>query len=578
MTRRPDDPLFEEDELTEAEVRDLRRRRLLRQLVIAGLTALVVLSLAAALAFPRIKEWRARQFAAKAAELLAAGSIEEAFNNASSAIQVGPGVPEARRAYAAVLLAAGRPEGAVPLQQLIDAGQATARDRLDLAEAALRFGDPGVAEREALQLLQQGQSTPDALFIVARVRIAQQRIPDAMQALQEAIEAGAGPAASLLLARLKFAANTPESIAGAVSLLEPLAKQPDQAGLEALVTLLSSPALRQPAARGWIEALRMHPLAGDEQKFAAASAEIEVDPKRRDEAIKRTISEYRGGTADQLAGLARWLNQQREFDRVLEVIPPDEALARSDLFLIRLDAMAGRGDWKGLADLLDGKNLPLQQPIVLLYRGRAAREMGDASESVALYRRAVVDSAPTPDLMWYVIRYLERIGEEAVLEQELVRLTNNPAAARQAFQGLVPIIQRRQDAEELFQLYNRMVKALPADPAVQNDHRYFAALTGRRPDESGASELVAAEPRMLAYRITLALAQLRNGRPADALAVFNGVTLDPAQIQPYQRAVLAAVLGANGRSDEARQLARSVRWDTVTTAELELIKPWRAPD
>jgi len=177
--------------------------------------------------------------------------------------------------------------------------------------------------------------------------------------------------------------------------------------------------------------------------------------------------------------------------------------------------------------------------------------------------------------MWYVINYLQRIGEDKVLEQELSQMTDNPSTARQAFAALVPIVQKRQDAEELYQLYDRMLKRLPADTVVQNDHRYFAALTGRRADVSGGRELVTLEPRMLAYRITLALAHLKNGQHEAAMKVFDGITLDPAQIQPYQRAVLAAVLGANGRDTEARQLAKSVPGNVVTVQEYELIAPWR---
>jgi hypothetical protein len=83
---------------------------------------------------------------------------------------------------------------------------------------------------------------------------------------------------------------------------------------------------------------------------------------------------------------------------------------------------------------------------------------------------------------------------------------------------------------------------------------------------------------MLAYRVTLALTHLKNAQPEAAMRVFDGITLDPAQIQPYQRAVLAATLGANGREDEARQLARSVPGDVVTVQEFELIKPWRGEE
>jgi len=578
LNANPSAPEPNDEELSAEEVRQLRRKKLIRRILTIGIPALVITAVAVALAVPRIREWRARQFAAQAETLLAEGKLQEAFNNASSAIQVRPGLPEARRAYAAVLIAAGKTEGATVLQQLIDDGVSSADDRLQLAEAALRFGDVTLAEREAFQLLQQGERRPDALYVLARVRLAQQRAPDAMQALQESLEAGGGGGPTILLARLKFATGSPAEIESALELLRPLGRQDNRDGLEALLALLSSPALQTPESRTWVEALRAHPLANEEQKLAAASAEIQIDPKSYASVVTKTVDTYRDGDIEQRAQLARWLNQNREYAGVLDVIGAEEAATRSDLFLIRLDAMAGLGDWKGLGDLLRGEDLPLQAPVILLYRGRAARETGEIDSSASFYRRAVIEAARTPDVMWYVINYLQRVGEDKVLEQELQRLTENPSTAKQAFQALVPLVQKRQDAEELYQLYERMLKLLPAEAAVQNDHRYFAALTGRRADVSGARDLVQQEPRMLAYRITLALAHLKNAQPEAAMRVFDGITLDPAQIQPYQRAVLAAVLGANGREEEARQLARTVPGDVITVQEFDLIKPLRADD
>lgn len=578
MSEHPPDPALNDEDLSAEEVRQLRRKKLVRRLLTLGLPALVFLVIAVALAVPRIKDWRARQFAAQANLLRQEGKVQEAFNNASSAIQLRPGLPEARRAYASVLLAGGKSEGLGVLDQLIAEGLATDEDRLELAEAALRFNDPATAEREALHLLQQGQNTPRALFIVARVRLAQQKLPDALQALRESIEAGGGADPSILLARLQMAANTPESIASALDLLRPIARQQDRSGLEAIMVLVASPALKTAEGPGWVAALRSHPEANDEQKLAAASAEIQLNPAQYASIVRRTVEEYRGGPVETRAQLARWLNQNREFEGTLDVISAEEAATRSDLFLIRLDAMAGRGDWKGIAELLKGESIPLHSSVVLLYRGRAARETGETESSASFYQRAVIEAARTPDVMWYVINYLQRVGEDRVLEQELMRLTDNPATARQALQALVPIVQKRQNAEELFGLYERMIRLMPAEPAVQNDHRYFAALTGRRADVSGARELVDQQPRMLAYRITLALAHLKNAQPEAAMKVFDGITLDPAQIQPYQRAILAAVLGANGRTDEARQLARSVPGDAVTVQEFELIKLWRGEE
>jgi len=575
MSARPDDSAVHDEDLSAEEMRQLWRRRFLRRVLVVGLPGLVLLAVLVAIAVPAVKNWRARQFAERADELRTGGKLQEAFNNAASAFQMRPSLPEVKRSYARVLFAANETEGLQVMQQLIDSGEATAGDRLEFAEAALRFGNMPLAEREAFYLLQQGESTPQALHVLARVRLAQQRVPDAIQALRESLEAGGGSDPAILLARLQIAANSPESLASALDLLRPVAGQDDRAGLEALLVLVASPGLQTEEGAGWIEALRNHPLATDSQKLAASSAEIQLRPSDYAKVVKKAVETYRGGTVEQRAELARWLNQNREYDGVLDVITPEEASTRSDLFLIRLDAMAGKKDWQGLADLLRADQLPLSSAVVLLYRGRAARELGRPEEAATYYRRAVVEAAPTPDIMWYVINYLQRIGEDKVLEQELSQMTDNPSTARQAFAALVPIVQKRQDAEELYQLYDRMLKRLPADTVVQNDHRYFAALTGRRADVSGGRDLVAQEPRMLAYRITLALAHLKNGQQEAAMKVFDGITLDPSQLQPYQRAVLAAVLGTNGREAEARQLAKSVPGDVVTVQEYELIAPWR---
>jgi len=575
VTSRPHSHTTPDDELSGEEMREMRRKRTLQRLLAFGLSSLLFLAAATAVLIPMIKDWRARQFVKQAEELAAQGKLQEAFNNASSAMQMRPALPEVKRAYGRVLLAANEPASLQVMQQLADAGEATPEDRLQLAEAALRFGDVALAEKEAFVLLQQGQNTPLALHVLARVRLAQRRLPDALQALRESLEAGGGAEPATLLARLQIAQNTPESLQSAVDLLRPIARQQDQAGLDALLVLVGSPALNSQEGGEWIEALRAHPLANDTQKLAASSAEIRLRPSAAAAITKDTVDSYRDGSVEQRAELGRWLNQNRQYDEVLDVIPAEEALARRDLFLIRLDAMAGNREWQAIAELLREDNLPLQNPVVLLYRGRAARELGRPEEAATFYRRAIVESAPSRDIMWYVINYLQSIGENKVLEQELESLTDNPSVARQAFAALVPIVQKRQDAEELYRLYDRMLKRLPSDTVAQNDHRYFAALTGRSTDIGGARELVAKEPQMLAYRITLALAHLKSGQEDAAMKVFDGVTLDPGQILPYQRGVLAAVLGANGREAEARQLANSIPGDAVTVQEYQLIAPWR---
>lgn len=575
MSRRSTQPTPDREDLSAEEIRQLRRSRMRRRAWIFGAPALLIAIIAGTTAFPLIKTWRATQFVERANSLRAEGRLQEAFNSAASAMQMRPHSPESRRAFASVLLAAGESEGLVVLRELVDEGKGTAQDRLNLAEAALRFEDAPLAEREASQLLQQEETANAARRILAFVRITQRRNEEAVQLLREHLDAGGDSNAALALARLQFAAGTPDAIADAVALLTPLAKKSDDTGLAALILLLDSPAMRDKDAWRWIEAVRKHPLATDRHQLAADDAEIHIEPKNRDAVIERAIKKYRNGTPEQLAALGRWLNHNQEYATVLELIPLEKSLERADLFLIHLDAMAEAGKWKEISEILQTPGLPLRPQIVMLYRGRAARETGENTSADALYHRAVSETAAAPEMLWYAINYLKRVGEYEILEEELLRLTDNAALARQAFAELVPIVQRKRNAEALYALCERMIERLPSDSAAQNDFRYFAALTGRKIDTAGARELLNAEPRMFASRITLALTLLKEGKPADALRVFDGVTVNPSQLPPYQQAILAAVLGANGRENEARQLADSVPENSITGREMELIRPWR---
>jgi hypothetical protein len=68
---------------------------------------------------------------------------------------------------------------------------------------------------------------------------------------------------------------------------------------------------------------------------------------------------------------------------------------------------------------------------------------------------------------------------------------------------------------------------------------------------------------------------LRKKDPAAALSVYQGLRIPWERIATPQRAVHAAVLGANGRTAEAVAEIAALRWDDLRPEEQELIKQWR---
>jgi hypothetical protein len=90
--------------------------------------------------------------------------------------------------------------------------------------------------------------------------------------------------------------------------------------------------------------------------------------------------------------------------------------------------------------------------------------------------------------------------------------------------------------------------------------------------EQLAAKLVEKNPRSLPHRTFLALARLKQNRAAEALAVYENVTVARGALTPSALAVHAAVLAANGRKDEAKSEISQIRTDQLLPEEKELIQ------
>jgi hypothetical protein len=87
-----------------------------------------------------------------------------------------------------------------------------------------------------------------------------------------------------------------------------------------------------------------------------------------------------------------------------------------------------------------------------------------------------------------------------------------------------------------------------------------------------AEKLVEKNPRSLPHRTFLALARLKQNRAADALTVYDNVTVTRGALTPSALAVHAAVLAANGRKEEAKSEAEQVRREQLLPEERKLVE------
>jgi tetratricopeptide (TPR) repeat protein len=359
--------------------------------------------------------------------------------------------------------------------------------------------------------------------------------------------------------------------------------------------------------------LRDHPLAKAPQKLLALDLQEHVDASRRDELIGQGIAQWKNGDASELVALATWLNGKKEFEKTLEAIPLEKALLGRDLFLQYLDALGGLDRWSEIKQLLENDRYPLDPVVQHMYLARCNAQLGEKTAGENNWQRALEAAAGDPGKQITVGEYAEKNGIVDVAQSAFDNATQESPRLRMAQQGRLRLAQQSGDTNKIHAVLTEMLKIWPNDAAVQNDEGYTRLLlmsssrehgaksreqgigdqktedTGQRSELSTspplnssigdelaaildvAAKLVEKNPRSLPHRTFLALARLKQNRPADALAVYENITVTRGALTPSALAVHAAVLAANGRKDEARTEAAQVKPEQLLPEERALL-------
>ena len=153
---------------------------------------------------------------------------------------------------------------------------------------------------------------------------------------------------------------------------------------------------------------------------------------------------------------------------------------------------------------------------------------------------------------------------------------------RAAHQGRLRLVQQTGETKKIHAALLEMLEIWPNDPAVLNDEAYLRLLliepahVESRNAEVGnieelAAKLVQRDPSSLPHRTLLALARLRLGKFSDAMDAYGNVQVAQGALTPSALAVHAAVLAANGRSEDAAAEIREVDRTRLLPEEAALV-------
>ena len=318
--------------------------------------------------------------------------------------------------------------------------------------------------------------------------------------------------------------------------------------------------------------LEEHPLAKTPHRLLAADLRMRAEPGRADAEVDAAVARFGGPAveAETLATLGVWLSAKGMFERVLVVIPTERALGSRDLFLGHVDALAGLGRWREIKRLLEAGPFPAPTPrcVTCIWRVVAGSSGEPATAIRNDWASALAAAGREVGKLLNVADYAEKNGALDTARDAYTAARTAAPRLRAAYLGEMRTAGAGGEdggngTARIHATLAAMLAQWPEDAAVRNDEAYLRLLVnGPAADPRGAErtaeELIAREPASLPHRVLLALARLRQDRPAAALEAFGGVRLpDGGVAPPSALAIHAAALAANGYPEPARQEART---------------------
>jgi tetratricopeptide (TPR) repeat protein len=447
-------------------------------------------------------------------------------------------------------------------------------DLREVILGALQLGDLAFATDQFSILQTADPKNPLTWLTEAQLDLALGDWSAALAASQRVLQGSPVPDdAHFVYAQATQSSPDPKVRTAGVEHLRLLSTRSDLLGLRALRALANFPGNDPFQIQDLAQRLQSHPLATRDDKLLALTIRGRL-PGADDAALENAARElFPANDPDSLVDVGHWLMRQGKYTEVLDLIDTKTAFTRKDLFLIRLDAMALLKQWAAIREILERPNTPIDDEIRLLFEARTLTELGLGPRSEVAWERLRLAVVNQPAKLRDIAIYADRLGLDDIARNAYKSLIDDLDERRFAFEQWVALERREQHTDALHNLLVTMARYYPSDPAVRNDVLYTGFLLSPATAEQldSARKLVAQYPRLLSYRITLALGFFSAGQPAAALNVFEGLPINWSTVNPSWRAIFSAVLRANGLAADADALKNLTPAASLLPEELVLL-------
>ncbi len=562
------------------EMAHLHRPRWLVPLVALGLAALLVgACYVIPPAYEAYKHSRAEAAARKAADAMERQDWKTASENVRLAIALAPENANALRQAARYMSIGNLPNAFQYWQMFFDHGSPTRQDRLMFVALTLRMRRTDWARPHLIQLLTEDSHDAEALELCLALLIQEGRTKQASVAARHlAGQFPDRPGTELRLARSLLAAGERGNKSEARHLLWQLAFRPKPEAFVAIEELSRFPELSNSELRLLLRRVPETQTNALLRMIVENNLRFRLEPKADREAAALAIRGYFRGAVpveDRIRAVD-WLLANAPATNALDLVSIPFAQTNALVLQRRLQALANLDRWTDIAAHVEDEKAPITPVMRDIYRAIVATHTQKADEAATHLASAVDRNDDNPETLQLIAAYAETMDQPRIAADALQRLLGNPTLAPTTGSRVIGLLSRVDDIPPMLQALDRLLVYDPTNDSLRNGQAWLRLLTGERIEESqqAAEQIVRQHPDEPRYLATLALGFHRLGQPERAFELLESRNLGATNAPVRARLVHCAAMGATGRRDAARRLARQIPMEGLRSEERLMIQEW----
>ncbi len=544
--------------------------------------AFLLLAVAGVVAGPRgyreLKRFRALGMGRTATGLMAAGDLEHAAPLVHTALHLAPKDPEVSRVVARFCAAARIPEGVKYWSTALESPNATREEFLEATAFAILVGRVELSDGWLTQLSARYPRDP----AVRRMMIRQlERIENRAGAVAMAravlADQPTDPESEYALGNLLIGEPSPVDREEGRRLLRGVAAGSSvdrEIALSALIACEELPRSELEMLARTIDAQTNAPAA---IRLQVIDLRLRLDPDSRAARLREAVGLATAmGPELDLGRVAAWLNRNGGSSNAMELLEPGRCRTNARLMGERLKAMLALNRTNEMGRWVAEGTGHRGGPLLAAARGSLLAHEGRKAEAESAFREALLTGRKTRDVMPFVAAAAEAAGFPSMAIEAYQTLLESPGWSFDAARSILRLGRPMADMSAARIAVDRLNAIMPNDEAVAGERAWIESIFDEHSLWAKATfeRLARAHPRQPYWRFGCALATLRHGDKAGALALVEESGIPWETLEPRMQMAYVAVLGANNRRDVARRYAQLISLEQLRTQERALVVPW----